>query len=387
MSSLDAALQDDLAEIDRAGLRRSLRHMQSPQGAQVECDGQRLWNYSSNDYLGLASHPKLIEAAQRSLAERGLGAGASRLISGTFSEHLSLEEALAGFKRTEAALTFSSGFAAAVGGLPALAGSGDVIILDKLSHACLVDGARLSGATLRVFPHNNMEKLESHLRWARQKFPHARVIVVAESVYSMGGDLAPLREIVELKDQFGAWLWLDEAHGVGVLGSQGRGLADAEGLGDRVEIQMGTLGKALGSSGAYICGSRVLADLLVNRARSFIFSTAPPPSVAASAQAAIELLQSPEGTRRIELLHANLQFFGEAAALGAIRTPIVPIIIGDEEKAVSVSVALRRQGFLVPAVRYPTVARGAAQLRATLTAAHEQENLQALAAALILARD
>jgi len=385
VSSLDTALQADLDEIDLAGLRRVLRHVESPQGARILCDGQELWNYSSNDYLGLAAHPLLLEAAQRSLADHGHGAGASRLISGTFSEHLALEEALAHFKGTQAALTFGSGFAAAVGVLPALAGSGDVIILDKLSHASLVDGARLSGAQLRVFPHNNLEKLESHLSWARQKFPHARVIVVAESVYSMGGDLAPLREIVELKDRFGAWLMLDEAHGVGVLGNQGRGLADAEGVADRVDIQMGTLGKALGSSGAYICGSRVLADFLVNRARSFIFSTAPPPSVSAAARAAVELLQSPEGTRRIDLLHANLRFFGEAAALGAVLTPIVPIVLGEEEKAVATSHSLRRQGYLVPAVRYPTVARGAAQLRITITAAHERENLQALAAALILA--
>ena len=216
------------------------------------------------------------QSAQERFAPAGFGSGASRLVCGTLAAHERLEEAISGFKRAGAALCFSSGYAAAMGTIPALCSREDVIILDKLCHACLVDAARLSGAQLRVFPHNDTGKLERHLRWARDRHPASRVLVVAESVYSMDGDVAPLLEIVELKERHGAWLFLDEAHGVGVLGAGGRGLAEESGAEGRIEIQMGTLGKALGAHGAYITGSRHLRDFLINQARSFIYSTAPP---------------------------------------------------------------------------------------------------------------
>ncbi len=378
----DQFLNNSLHRIEAAGLRRSLRVMDSPQGAEVISGGRRLLNFSSNDYLGLAAHPRLVGAAQAAAAEAGAGAGASRMISGTHGHHEKLEEALARFKNSAAALTFSSGYAAALGVIPALAGEGDVLILDKLCHACLIDAARLSGAVLRVFPHNHLEKLESHLRWAREKYPRGRVLVVIESVYSMDGDLAPLREIVELKDRFGAWLFLDEAHGVGILGSQGRGLADALLVADRIEVQMGTLGKALGAAGAYVCGSAALRDFLINSARSFIFSTAPPPGVAAAACAGVDLLASAEGAERVRKLDAvRAELTG---LLGNVAAPsaIFPVMIGDAVRAVEVSQELLAEGFFVPAIRYPTVARGTARLRITVTAEHTKNHLKRLAAAM-----
>jgi 8-amino-7-oxononanoate synthase len=276
-------------------LDRHLREISSAQGPIVDLPGKRLINFSSNDYLGLANDPRLREAATAAVAEFGVGAGASRLISGTQSPHLRLEGALAKWKGTEAALTFSSGYAAALGTIPALVTKGDVVLLDKLCHASLIDGAKLSGALMRVFPHNHLGKLESHLQWANREHPRKRILIVTESVFSMDGDRAPLREIIGLKKRFGAVLLLDEAHAIGVLGANGRGLAAAEKLNDDVDVQMGTLSKALGVSGGYICGSRSLIDWLINRARSFIYSTAPPPALAAAAHAAVDFLASAEG--------------------------------------------------------------------------------------------
>lgn len=372
------------AELDRlAGesLLRRLRPLAGPQAAWVSLASRPdypLKNFSSNDYLGLAGHPLLKEAARAAIDTEGTGSGASRLVCGSLPAHAALEESLAEFKRVPAALAFSSGYAAATGTLPALAGRGDTILLDKLCHACLVDAAKLSGATLRVFPHNNMDVLAKKLSSVRAA-GGGRVVIVAESVYSMDGDMAPLRELVELKERHGAWLFLDEAHGVGVLGDRGRGLADATGLSDRVEIQMGTLGKALGSSGAYVCGCTEFRDLLVNRARSFVFSTAPAPSTAAAATAAIHLLsRTPEGPRLINRLHENIAAFCAAALRPPAPTPIVPVITGSSESALEASSRLMDAGYLVPAIRYPTVPREAARLRITISAAHSAGDAEAL---------
>jgi 8-amino-7-oxononanoate synthase len=380
--SLEDFLQEELAGIEQRALRRHLRALESPQGVQIQRDGRELLNFSSNDYLGLASHPALQEAAMAEWKRGGFGSGASRLICGTLSAHEELEAELADFKRTPAALSFSSGYAAALGTIPALCGSGDVVILDKLSHACLVDAAHLSGAAIRVFHHNDLEKLESHLRWAREKHPQGRVLIVAESVYSMDGDLAPVAEIVELKDRFGAWFLLDEAHAVGVLGEEGRGLADREGVASRVEVQMGTLGKALGSHGAYIAGSAALREFLINRARSFIFSTAQPAPVAAAARQALRICRSAEGEDLRASLRRNIAKLGEDLGLPETPSAIVPLIIGEESEAMEVSAKLLDLGFLVPAIRFPTVARGSARLRVALSAKHSPENIQKLAEAL-----
>ena len=395
MSFFDDALTQDLAAIRDAGLLRELRRVDSPQGANVIIGGRKLHNFSSNDYLGFANHPELTEAAIQAVEKFGAGAGASRLICGLLAPYHELEEALANFKRTEAALTFSTGYAAALGTLGALVGQDDVIILDKLVHASIVDAARLSGAKLRVFAHNDCADLEDKLKWAREvQGPKskaqgrvARVLVVTESVFSMDGDLAPLRDLVELKDRYGAWLMIDEAHATGLFGVQGRGLADAHEVSSRIEIQMGTLGKALGASGGYVCGARALIDLLVNRARSFIFSTAPVPAAAAAARAGIELLQTSEGEeRRVRLWSLIDQLknalVGERWKLPVVQSAIIPLLVGAEAEAVSLAASLRDKGFFIPAIRYPTVSRGTARLRVTLTAAHTAEDVRELAAAL-----
>jgi 8-amino-7-oxononanoate synthase len=382
-------MQDLFAE-ELEGLRshfleRHLREITVAQGPEVEIGGRRLINFSSNDYLGLANDPRLREAATSAIGEFGVGVGASRLISGTQSPHLRLERALTKWKGTEAALCFSSGYAAALGTIPALVAKNDVVLLDKLCHASLIDGARLSGAVLRVFPHNHLAKLESHLEWARREHPAKRVLVITESVFSMDGDHAPLRQLVELKKRFGALLMLDEAHAIGVIGPNGRGLAAEENVSEEIDVQMGTLSKALGTSGGYICGPRTLIEWLINRARSFIYSTAPPPAIAAAALAAVNFLASPEGEERRLLLWERIrlmqQLLPRAGAKGedvAASSAIFPLIVGDEKAALDLAAALQGEGFLVPAIRYPTVAKGAARLRITVTAAHKEAQIEAL---------
>jgi 8-amino-7-oxononanoate synthase len=376
---------EELEALRKRALDRHLREISSAQGPEVVIAGRHFINFSSNDYLGLANDLRLREAAASAIDEFGVGAGASRLISGNQPPHLRLERALAKWKGTEAALCFSSGYAAALGTIPALVTKNDVILLDKLCHASLIDGARLSGAVLRVCPHNQLRKLESLLEWARRKHPGKRVLIITESVFSMDGDRAPLRELVELKKRFRALLMLDEAHAIGVIGLNGRGLAAAENVSEEVDVQMGTLSKALGTSGGYICGSHTLIEWLINRARSFIYSTAPPPAIAAAGLAAVDFLASPEGENRRLLLWERIRLMQQllprtrleaedVAAGGAI----FPLIVGDEKAALDMAAALQTEGFLVPAIRYPTVAKGTARLRITLTAAHEQAQIEAL---------
>jgi 8-amino-7-oxononanoate synthase len=368
---------EQLDRLRERSLDRHLREISGPQSPVIDLAGKRLINFSSNDYLGLANDPRLRDAAITALKKFGVGAGASRLISGTQSPHLELEAALATWKGAEAALTFSSGYAAALGTVSALVGHGDIVVLDKLCHASLIDGAKLSGAILRVFPHNDMRKLEAHLQWAARAYPGKRVLVVTEAVFSMDGDHAPLREIAELKERFSAVLLLDEAHAVGVLGRQGRGLAATEHWNEKIEVQMGTLSKALGVSGGYICGSRSLIDWLINRARSFIYSTAPPPSTAAAAHAALEFLASPAGEKRREQLWRNIGTLGEALSIKP-QSAIVPWIVGNEKAAIEAASTLQREGFFVPAIRYPTVAKGSARLRISVTAAHTAKQIRGL---------
>lgn len=388
---MDDPFQDELTAIRARSLHRRLRQMQaSPDGTVEMAARGRLVNFASNDYLGLADDPILREAAKAAIDCFGVGAGASRLVSGTRPSHTQLEEKLARFKGTDAALTFSSGYAAALGTLPSLVDKQDVLILDKLCHACLVDAARASRAVLRVFPHNALGKLEDHLQWARREHPEARVIVVTEAVFSMDGDRAPLAELVELKKQHGALLMVDEAHSVGVIGRNGRGLAAELGVAGQIDIQMGTLSKALGVSGGYICGSRGLIDLLVNRARSFIFSTAQPPALAAAAEAALDFLGTDEGERRRLALWQNIRLLagqlppapGTAAEIAPRRkdggSAIFPWIVGGEAEALDASGWLARKGFFAPAIRYPTVAKGSARLRLTVTARHQPEQILAL---------
>jgi 8-amino-7-oxononanoate synthase len=402
----DHDLRLRLQEINRQGLHRVLRKMESPQAPLVQLQGQPLLNFSSNDYLGLASHPALREAACHAVQQYGAGSGASRLICGSLAPHHQLEESLAAFKGSEAALTFSSGYAAAIGTIGALLDSGDVILIDRLVHASIVDAARLSRARLRVFPHRDLNALEHILQRLTRRaspgsppppHPAPRILIVTESIFSMDGDVAPLRELVQLKDRYGAWLMVDEAHATGLYGQLRRGLVDEFSLLSQVEIQMGTLGKALGASGGFICGSRTLIDYLVNRARSFIFSTAPVPAAAAAAIRAIELIQSPTGKElcdrlwnRVDQARQGLDQMWSPPSLHAAssgsavtdsfhgHSPILPVILGDESRTVEAAHQLRQHGIFLPAIRYPTVARRQARLRVTLSAAHSPEQVDQL---------
>ena len=392
---MDDPFQGELNALRSRSLHRRLRQMQTAADGTVElAERGRLVNFASNDYLGLADDPLLRDAAKAAIDQYGVGSGASRLVSGTRPAHTRLEEKIARFKGAEAALTFSSGYATALGVLPALVDKHDVLVLDKLCHASLVDAARTSRAVLRVFPHNALAKLEDHLQWARREHPDARVIVVTEAVFSMDGDRAPLADIVELKQQHGALLMVDEAHSVGVIGRNGRGLAHELGLTGKIDLHMGTLSKALGGSGGYLCGRRSLIDLLINRARSFIFSTAQPPALAAAAEAALDFLLTDEGERRRLALWQNIR------ALASQLPPpldahsdqpprrkdggsaIFPWIVGGEAEAVDFSSWLAKKGFFAPAIRYPTVAKGSARLRLTVTARHQPEQIMALGRAM-----
>lgn len=411
MADFERELNDELSIIRKQQLHRELRQIDSPQGPRIQIEGREFLNFSSNDYLGLANHPALKEAAIRALARYGTGAGASRLICGSLAPFHELEEALAAFKRREAALTFSTGYATALAAICSLLGKDDVIVLDRLVHASIVDGARLSGARLQVFPHNDLDALDRVLRKTQARTPGSRgsaanrpprVLIATESVFSMDGDRAPLRQLVELKDKYGAWLMVDEAHATGILGTAGRGLAEAEGVQGQIEIQMGTLGKAVGASGGFICGSKRLIELLINRARSFIFSTAPVPAAAAAATAGLRVIQSETGDDlrtclwdRIAQLHSILGRWAiQPQANGAAGTPlphplaaqrsgtsqaasaILPLLIGEESAALQIASTLRERGVYVPAIRYPTVAHGEARLRFTVTAAHGKDDLR-----------
>jgi 8-amino-7-oxononanoate synthase len=371
-----------LDELRTQGLWRELRPLDEQDGITVRAEGREWINFSSNDYLGLAHSAEMRQALTEGIAKYGGGSGASRLVCGTHRAHAELEEALADFKGTTAALTFGSGFAVALGTIPALMGAGDTIILDKLCHASLVDAARLSGATIRVFPHNHLEKLERLLQTAK-----GRVLVVTESIFSMDGDAAPLREIAALKAKYGAWLLVDEAHAVGVLGPQGRGLAAELGVNQQVDLHLGTLSKAFGLSGGYLAASRQVIDLLINRARSFIYSTAPPIHLAHALGIILDLIRSDRGDAlRAQVRNHALQTQNLLSGIGiashANEAAILPVILGEESRAMEISSRLRETGFLIPCIRYPTVARGSARLRITVSALHSAAQIHALGTTL-----
>lgn len=372
--------EEELAGLVKQGLKRNLRHLDSPQGRTIRLhEGSTLLNFSSNDYLGLANDEELKTSFTENIQQHGVGSGASRLVCGTLGPHLELEESLAALKNTNAALTFSTGFATATGVISGLCQKGDVVIADKLSHASLIDGARVGDSTLRVFAHNDLDQLEQRLKWARKNTDEsARILVVTESIFSMDGDRAPLEAIIELKERYGALLLVDEAHAFGIIGPQGRGLGSEAGLDHRIDLQMGTFSKAVGLSGGYVCGSRAWIDLLINRARSFIYSTAPSPALAATITDALKIISGGRGDELRSTLWAKLaQFSAEKPA-----SAIVPLIIGENEAALAASEGLQEKGFLVPAIRYPTVPPGTARLRITLSAAHTEEDVDALKKAL-----
>jgi len=367
--------RQQLETLSEKNLLRTLTPGES-RNLRITRDGRELWNFASNDYLGLSQHSAIAAAFIEGIGKYGTGSAASRLVTGSSQAHTALEDTLAHAKHAEAALTFSSGYATALSAIPVICGKGDFVILDRLAHASLIDAARMSEATLRVFPHNDTEKLARLLATLRGKHPRARLLVVTESVFSMDGDLCPLREILHLCETHGAQLLLDEAHAIGVLGPTGMGLAEELGLQGNVHFQMGTLSKALGLSGGYLAASRDWIDLLVNRARPFIYTTAPPPALVHAALASLEIIRSEQGKALREKLFQNISLLREDH-----RSAILPIIYGETQAALAASVALAEKGFLAPAIRYPTVPRGSARLRITLSAAHPTEVVSALRSA------
>lgn len=373
-SPLDESAIQIVQDLESQGLRRRLRRLLPSSGMRVHLEGREILNFSSNDYLGLSQSPVLIEAMKEGLDRFGVGSASSRLVCGTQEPHLELEECLARFKGAEAAIAFSSGYATSVGVIPSLVGTEDFIVLDKLSHASLIDGSKLSGATIRVFPHNQLEKLEKLLKSIREKHGASpKILVITESIFSMDGDAAPLVEMVRMKNQYGACLLLDEAHGVGILGPQGRGYAAELGIEKEVDLKMGTLSKAVGVSGGYLAASQAVIDLMIHRARSLIYSTAPSPALAFTAKKAIELIASEEGDALRQKLQENREALRPILPEGDLTqiSAIFPLMVGDEKKAQILASEFLEAGYLIPAIRYPTVARGAARLRLTLSALHE----------------
>ncbi len=375
-------LDAELARLDADDLRRQLRSRDGPQAARIQLDGQPLVNFSSNDYLGLAADPRLTAAAARAAETAGWGSGASPLITGRSSVQAQLERRLAEFKHSEAALLFPSGFAANAGTLAALAGRGDLILSDERNHASIIDGCRLSGAQVRIYPHRRWRYAEKMLE---QAAGFRRRLIVTDSLFSMDGDTAPLVELADLADRYDAILLVDEAHATGVLGAGGRGLCEQLGIEHRVPVRVGTLSKALGSLGGYVVGSQRLIDWLVNRARPYIFSTAAPPALAAAALAALDVVRD-EPHRRVELLaradRLRTAHSQQGWNTGAATCQIIPVIVGDPGAAVALSAELRRRGLFVPAIRPPSVPEGQSLLRISLSYSHTGEMIESLINAL-----
>jgi glycine C-acetyltransferase len=383
-------LADEIDELKRQNLYRPMRVLSSPQAAEVVVDGAELISLSSNNYLGLATHPKLKEAAIAATRDFGTGSGAVRTIAGDMTIHERLETELAEFKHVEAVLTFQSGFTANTGVIPVVTGEKDLIVSDALNHASIIDGMRMSKAPRVVFPHKDVAALRELLREAREKGrpetgePYRLILVVTDGVFSMDGDIAPLPGIVAAAEEFGAAVMIDDAHASGVLGRNGRGTVDHFGLHGRVHIQVGTMSKAMGVLGGYVAGSQALRDVLIQRARPFLFSTSHPPAVAAACVAAIHVLR--DEPELIDHLWANAVYFkGELRRLGfdtgASETPITPVMMGDSATAGRFSGRLFEEGVFAQAVVYPTVALDKARIRTIVTAEHSTEQLDRCLAA------
>jgi 8-amino-7-oxononanoate synthase len=367
-------IADRLEELRDRGLYRRLRLISGPQGPHVTLDGQQVLLLCSNDYLGLANHPRVRGAAADAAMRWGAGAGASRLISGTMQPHVRLEERLAKFKGYEASLLFGSGYLANTGTIAALAGRGEVIFSDELNHASIIDGCRLARAETFVYRHGDVE----HLAWGLREAGGRAALIVTDGVFSMDGDVAPLEQLVELARRHDCRLMVDEAHATGVLGPGGRGSVAGAGLSGEVDLVVGTLGKALGSYGAYVCAKRELTECLVNTARSFIFSTAPPPPVAAAALAALELLES--SPQRIERLHTNAATLRSALAaqglaVGDSQAQIIPVAVGDAGRTMELCERILESGVFAQGIRPPTVPGGSSRLRFTVMSTHRAEEL------------
>lgn len=370
-------VQSELRELEAAGLLRGLRHVEGSQGHQLRVDGRSVLCFCSNNYLGFADHPVLVQAAKEALDRHGVGSGASRLISGTMQPHRHAEQRLASFVGAEAALLFATGYAANTGTLASLAGPQDVIFSDALNHASLIDGCRLSRAAVHVYRHRDPDHLQSLLAQHR---PHARrALIVSDALFSMDGDRAPVVALRRLADHYDAALVIDEAHALGVLGPQGRGVCAAAGLAP--DVLIGTLGKAFGVAGAFAAARAPVIQLLYNRARSFVFSTAPPPSTAAAIAEAVELVAAADD-RRTRLAHHATRLRTELSALGcqlpSEQGPIVPLLVGAADATMRLSAALFDRGFFVQGIRPPTVPAGTSRLRIVPIATHTDDDVSQL---------
>jgi len=370
----------ELQELAGRGMLRKLRTVDCSQGPHVRVDGRDVLLLCSNNYLGLAGHPALVEAARAATSSYGVGSGASRLVSGSMTPHVRLEERIAAFKGTERALLFNSGYAANNGILQGLFGPDDVLFSDALNHASIIDGCRLSQARTVIYPHADPDALE-RLMAAEASRRKGRWIIVTDGVFSMDGDLAPLPDLVRLKEEYGALLMVDDAHGTGVLGNTGRGTGEELGCLDRIDLHMGTFGKALGSAGAFLAAAEPVIDILINRSRSFIFSTSLPPAVAAAAEAAIDLVESHEGACLRRQLRENRQVFSARLSNGgadllASTTQIIPVLTGEPKPTMAAAESLLNRGIFLQGIRPPTVPPGKCRLRATVMADHDPGELE-----------
>lgn len=371
-------VSETLQDLRSRGVAPKLRVLEGEQKPVCVFDGREVINLASNNYLGLTSHKALRKAAIEAVRKLGVGAGAVRTIAGTMKLHMDLEEQIAKFKHTEACVVFQSGFTANAGTVSAVLGKDDMIVSDELNHASIIDGARLSRATIKVFKHKDVADCERILQ--ENAAFRGKKLIISDGIFSMDGDIAPLPALCDLAEKYGCIMMVDDAHSSGVLGRSGRGTVDHFDCHGRVHIQVGTLSKAIGSMGGYVCGSRDLIDFLYLRARPFLFSTSHPPATAAACQAAFTLLDSAEGEKLVKKLWANTKFFKrELKKRGfqfkASETPIIPIHVGDAAKAFEFSRKLFEAGVFAPAVGYPTVAEGKARLRAIVSAAHKREHL------------
>jgi glycine C-acetyltransferase len=372
-------LHDQLAEMEAKGLHFRLRVLEGEQKAVADFDGKDVINLSSNNYLGLTTHKALRRAAIEAIRTHGVGAGAVRTIAGTMDLHMALERQIAEFKGSEACVVFQSGFTANAGTVAAILGKDDLILSDELNHASIIDGCRLSRATIRVFKHKDVADCERVCK-ETENWPGHKLLIT-DGVFSMDGDIAPLPELCSLAEKYNCIMMVDDAHASGVLGRSGRGTVDHLGCHGRVHIQVGTLSKAIGAMGGYVCGSSELIDFLYHRARPFLFSTGHPPSVVASCQAAFTLLDSLEGEKLIKKLWSNTKFFQRRLMklgfpTGMTQTPITPIHVGEAAKAFEFSRRLYDAGVYASAVGFPTVPEGKARLRAIITATHKRKDLE-----------
>jgi 8-amino-7-oxononanoate synthase len=382
-------IRAELDTLSADGLLRRRRVVRPLGNGWCELEGRRLRDFASNDYLGLATDERIVAAAREALADAGSGARASALVAGRGPWHERLERRLAEFEGSEAALLFPTGYAANVGAVTALVGPGDAVFSDRLNHASLIDGCRLSGATVHIYPHCDLESLEQHLSQADAREGTSRRLIVTDSVFSMDGDAAPLRELHELARRYGAMLLIDEAHATGVLGDRGRGLSEHCGIDDGAFIKVGTLSKAIGSQGGFVAGGRDVVDWLFNKARPQMFSTGLAPSACGAALAALDIIEAEPERRRTVLAHAaslrgGLMEAGLATPAHSVG-PIVPVVLGDPEVTTRVARRLEDQGFLVAGIRPPTVPQGTSRLRISVSSAHSAEDVAALAKEVIAA--